>query len=87
MDIVSIIGLVAGCCTTAAVIPQIIKSWRTKEVKDVSPVMFSILVFGVILWIVYGYFRDDIVIMATSGLALFLNSIMIYFMLRYRKKD
>ena len=46
MDIVQILGFLAGACTTVAVIPQIIKSWRTKKAMDVSPIMFSILVLG-----------------------------------------
>ena len=47
----NILGLVAGICTTVSVLPQIRKAWKTKEVEDVSPGMFGILMLGVFLWV------------------------------------
>lgn len=82
-----IIGLIAGICTTIAVIPQIIKSWKTKKVKDVSPFMFTILLVGVFLWVVYGITQNDLPIIATNGVSLGLNSFMMYLMLKYRTKN
>ena len=35
-----IIGIVAGVLTTFAVLPQIVRAVKTREVKDVSPYMF-----------------------------------------------
>lgn len=37
------IGVQAGIFTTIGVLPQIIKTNKTSEVKDVSPYMFVIL--------------------------------------------
>lgn len=80
-----ILGLVAGVCTTVAVIPQIRKAWKTKKVKDVSPGMFAILMIGVGLWVVYGITQNDLPIIAANGVSLGLNSVMMYLMIRYRK--
>ena len=82
-----VLGLVAGICTTVAVIPQIKKAWKTKKVKDVSPGMFAILMLGVALWVVYGITQNDLPIIATNGVSLGLNSIMLYLMVKYRKND
>lgn len=82
-----VLGLIAGICTTAAVIPQIKKAWDTKKVEDVSPGMFIVLIFGVFLWVIYGITQKDIPIIATNGVSLGLNSLMLYLMLRYRKKE
>ncbi|TBW29934.1 SemiSWEET family sugar transporter [Gramella sp. KN1008] len=81
-----ILGLVAGVCTTIAVIPQIKKAWKTKKVRDVSPGMFGILMLGVGLWVVYGIMQNDLPIIATNGVSLGLNSVMMYLMIRYREK-
>lgn len=81
------LGLLAGICTTVAVIPQIKKAWKTKKVEDVSPGMFIVLVIGVFLWVIYGITQKDLPIIATNGLSLALNSLMLYLMIRYRKKD
>ena len=85
MDWTQILGLVAGACTTAAVVPQIWKAWKTKEVDDVSPGMYFVLITGLALWAVYGIIRNDIPIIATNGVAFLLNSFMLYLFYRYRK--
>ncbi|MGB7843711.1 MAG: SemiSWEET transporter [Salinimicrobium sp.] len=80
-----ILGLVAGACTTAAVVPQLWKTWKTKEVDDVSPRMFLVLITGLALWLVYGIIINDTPIIATNGTALLLNSFMLFLFFRYRK--
>lgn len=80
-----ILGLVAGACTTAAVVPQLWKTWKTKEVDDVSPGMFLVLITGLALWLVYGIITSDIPIIATNGTALLLNGFMLFLFFRYRK--
>lgn len=51
---VEILGLVAATCTTISFIPQVIKTYRMKSGKGVSMGMYSIFLFGVALWLVYG---------------------------------
>lgn len=86
MEWTDVLGLVAGICTTIAVIPQIKKTWQTKKAEDVSPGMFSILLFGVFLWVIYGITQRDMPIIVTNGVSLALNGMMLFLMLRYRKK-
>lgn len=87
MEWTDVLGLVAGICTTAAVIPQIKKAWQTKKVEDVSPGMFIVLIIGVFLWVMYGITQKDVPIIATNGISLGLNGFMLYLMLRYKKKE
>ena len=82
-----ILGLTAGIFTTSAVVPQIWKAWKTKEVDDVSPRMFFVLITGLGLWIVYGIVQNDIPIIATNGAAFALNLFMLFLIYRYREKD
>lgn len=83
---VEILGLTAGACTTAAVVPQIWKAWKTKEVEDVSPGMFFVLILGLFLWLTYGIIIDDIPIIVTNGVAFILNASMLFLIYRYREK-
>lgn len=85
MNWTTILGLVAGICTTAAVIPQLLKAWKTKKVGDVSPGMFFVLITGLILWTIYGVIRNDLPIILTNGVALVLNSLMLYLLFKYEK--
>ena len=83
----NIIGVTAGICTTAAVLPQIYKAWKTKKVTDISPGMFIVLLAGLLLWVVYGFMKKDIPIIATNGLALALNGFMLFLMVRYKDNE
>ena len=47
-------GALAGICTTAAFIPQVYEIWLTGDTSGLSLSMYSIFVFGVFLWMVYG---------------------------------
>lgn len=85
MNWTTILGLVAGICTTAAVIPQLLKAWKTKKVGDVSPGMFFVLITGLALWTIYGVIRNDLPIILTNGVALVLNSLMLYLLFKYER--
>jgi len=79
-----ITGLLAGICTTVAVIPQIRKAWETKSIGDVSPRMFMILMAGVGLWTIYGIGKSDWAIIITNGISFCLNGILLYILVRYK---
>ena len=80
-------GAAAACLTMLAFVPQIVKALKTKSVKDVSVMTLLQLAVGVSLWIVYGiYRRDPILIMANViTLASVLILVYLYFKLRKEK--
>ncbi len=84
---VQIIGFIAGILTTVAVLPQLIKSWKTKKVMDISPFMFVLLLGGVGLWVVYGVLKRDYPIILTNGISFLLNLSMLLIMLLYKSED
>ena len=62
-----ILGILAAALTMFAFLPQIIKVIRTKSAKDVSVLTLIQLALGVSLWIVYGiYLRNPIIIIANA---------------------
>lgn len=86
MEFVDILGLFAGTCVTISVIPQILKVWRTKKVKQISLKTFSILTFGIFVWIVYGVLKEDLPIIITNSVSFCLNLLMVYFIIYYEKE-
>ncbi len=86
MDGVQVLGLIAGAFTSTSTFPQIIKTWKTKDARDISLVMFSILLVGVILWTFYGIKKNDLPIIITNALAVALNGTMLFFKFKYGKK-
>ncbi len=53
-DAITALGLAAAALTTAAFLPQVIKTWRTRQTRDISLGMVSVLRLGIILWFTYG---------------------------------
>jgi MtN3 and saliva related transmembrane protein len=52
-------------------VPQVIKSWRTRDLSGISLPMYTIFTLGVVLWLVYGILiRDWPVIIANAVTAL-----------------
>ena len=74
-----IIGLIAAVCTTFAFIPQVMKVWKTKQTKDLSLRMYSIMFIGIILWLVYGIRIDSLsIIMANIVTVTLVGTILVY---------
>ena len=48
------IGYIAGFCTTIAFVPQVIRTYRTGSVNDISLGMYLVFCFGVAMWLIYG---------------------------------
>ena len=78
MDGITLLGLVAGTITTLAYIPQVVKTYKTKNTKSLSLRMYAFLVFGILLWVVYGFLTGNIPVLIANGItALLAGSILI----------
>ena len=53
------IGFVAAVSTTLSFVPQVVQSYRSRDVSGISLGMYSIFTFGVGLWLLYGLMTDD----------------------------
>ena len=81
-----IVGATAALLTMFGFLPQIIKILRVKSVKDVSLLALLQFSVGISLWIVYGvYLKNSIVIIANIvSLSTLIILLLLYF--RYRKE-
>ena len=64
-------------------VPQIVRALRTKSVKDVSPVTLFQLSTGVFLWIIYGIYLRDPIIIAANLITLITLGILLFLYFRY----
>ncbi len=80
------VGAVAAALTSFGFVPQIMKMWQTKSVRDVSPITILQFIAGVSLWVVYGaHLHDPVVIVANLvSLAILMTALFLYF--RFFKK-
>ena len=80
------IGLAAGALTTAAYLPQVYRTWRTKAVADISLVMYGFMFLGVLLWLVYGVLIKAPAVIAANGVCLTLVGGMLRMKIKYGRR-
>jgi MtN3 and saliva related transmembrane protein len=85
MDYIEIVGLGAALFTTVSNIPQALKIIRTKETKGVSTKTYSILFTGLVLWVVYGFLRNDFPLILANGISALICGIVLFLKLTSRK--
>lgn len=84
MEPITLLGFVAGTLTTAAFVPQVLKTWRTRSTEDISLGMFAVFAMGVSLWLVYGIYVSSLPIVLANGITLALAGAMVVFKLRFK---
>tara|TARA_Y100000310_G_scaffold342214_1_gene444340 strand:+ start:8299 stop:8553 length:255 start_codon:yes stop_codon:yes gene_type:complete len=83
MEMVTILGLVAATFTTVSFLPQAIKTIKTKQTKDLSLGMYTILTIGVFLWLIYGLIIHDYPIILANAVTGTFSAIILINIIRY----
>jgi MtN3 and saliva related transmembrane protein len=81
--ITTLIGLLDAACTTGSFLPQVIRAWRTRSTRDVSALMFILLVTGNALWLLYGALIGDLPLVVANLITITLVAIILALKLRY----
>jgi len=84
MDYITLIGLMAAFLTTIALLPQLLRVWKTKSTKDISVGMFTLQCSSVSLWAIYGVFMNDLAIIAANSLVFVQAATMLLFKNKYK---
>ena len=84
MNWITIMGFIAASLTTFAFLPQVIKTWRMKETRDISFLMYLIFTIGVSLWLGYGILIGDYPVLIANGATLILALTILIAKIRYK---
>jgi MtN3 and saliva related transmembrane protein len=84
MNYVLLLGFAAAFGTTAAWLPQVVKTWRTRKADDFSWTYLALFSTGVALWLVYGCFRHDAAVIAANAVTLVLVAVVTFVKIRER---
>jgi MtN3 and saliva related transmembrane protein len=63
----TLLGLAAATLTTGCWLPQLVRSWRTRSVGDISWLYLLVLGTGISLWLAYGVVARDVVIVLANA--------------------
>ncbi|MBI2542248.1 PQ-loop repeat-containing protein [Candidatus Woesearchaeota archaeon] len=80
-----IIGYLGGIFIMLSFIPQVIKSYKTKSVKDLSIWMIIATFCGTSFWIVYGILIKSKPVMIMNTIFLFVVSYQFFLKIKYDK--
>jgi MtN3 and saliva related transmembrane protein len=83
----STIGFVAGILTSVAAIPQVIKTLKTRHVRDISIWQPLLLAFGVALWMIYGILINDLPLIFANITPLICNIVLTGMKMIYGRED
>jgi len=85
LDNIEIIGLVAAVLTTSAFLPQVYKTWKTKDVSALSMPTLLLFFMGIILWFIYGIYINSLSLIIANGITIGSYALLIFFKLKYAK--
>ncbi len=83
MDYIVITGYIAGTLTTLSFLPQVLRSWRMRETRDISLMMLVFFGIGICLWTLYGLWVSSLPIIVANLATLLLVGILIGLKLKY----
>jgi MtN3 and saliva related transmembrane protein len=78
----TILGMVAGCCSTFAFVPQVLKIWREGDTRAISVRMYIMRVTGFVLWLAYGFALGSIPLIIFNIVSLLLGGTVLVLKLR-----
>jgi MtN3 and saliva related transmembrane protein len=81
------IGLLAGAITSAAVIPQVVRTYRTRHARDISIWQPVLLDIGMILWLIYGIMLKDLPLILANVFSIFCNTLLIGMKIYFKEDD
>ena len=84
MESIEIVGLVAATLTTSSFVPQVYKAFKNKSTKDVSLTMYTVLLVGTLLWLVYGINIQSMSVILANSITSLLAVLMLILNLKYQ---
>lgn len=85
--IVNIIGYTAAVVGTTIILPQVVKSIKTKSVDDISFWMLIIYMINCSLWVIYGILIIKYPVILSNAIAFSFVLIQLFLKIKYTKKN
>lgn len=82
-----LLGLSAGFLTSVAVLPQVVRTWRRKQARDISIWQPLILITGMALWLAYGVVLNDTPLIAANSFSIACYLMLLLMKIIYDRRD
>jgi MtN3 and saliva related transmembrane protein len=84
MSGIEIMGIIAGGLTTTSLVPQVVKTYKSRSAADLSLKMFSLFSLGVLLWLIYGFINKDLPLILANIVTLVLALTLLFFKFHFK---
>ena len=81
------VGVIAGCLSTAAFVPQVLKIWREGDTRAISTRMYVLRDLGFVLWLAYGLALGSAPLVVFNVLSLLLGGTILVLKLRGKARE
>jgi len=85
IDYVECIGLLAAALTTYSFLPQVYKTWRTKDVSAFSLTTFALFFVGIVCWLIYGIYKESLSMILANTITMASSLIILILIIKYRE--
>jgi MtN3 and saliva related transmembrane protein len=85
IDYIEGIGLLAAVLTTYSFLPQVYKTWKTKDVSAFSITTFTLFFIGIVCWLIYGIYKESLSMILANSITMVSSFLILILIYKYRK--
>jgi MtN3 and saliva related transmembrane protein len=85
IDYIESIGLLAAVLTTYSFLPQVYKTWKTKDVSAFSITTFTLFFIGIVCWLIYGIYKESLSMILANTITMVSSFLILILIYKYRK--
>ncbi len=86
MTQLDLLGLVATAFTTSSFVPQVWRTWKTRDVSGISLPTYAIITIGLALWLLYGLLKNDLPLTVANAVMVVLTGAITVMKIRFEQK-
>ena len=85
MQTTDVLGYLAATLTTASFVPQVWRTFRTRDVRGISLRMYSFFTAGIAVWLAYGIALEQKPMMIANSVSLVLACAVLVMRVRFAR--
>ena len=85
MTNIDILGLIATSFITSSFVPQVITTYKSKDVSGISLSTYLIITIGLALWLIYGLLKGDLPLIIANSVMVVLTAAITLMKIIYTK--
>jgi len=83
-NLIEWVGLLAAFCTTCAFVPQVLQVIKSKDTSSISLHMYLVFLTGIVLWLIYGIYLNNLPMMLANSVTLLLAGTVLCLKIKYK---